>query len=624
MPTQNIGTLVGAAVRPINDTMPIASAFAFEINGGHHQVATLAARNAIIVQRRQWGMLCSVYNDPTIANNATYQLKYGHSDFDTSNNANWVLFSGGGGGGGSVAWVDPVISVSTNSPLSPADGDRYLVGKSAGDSLAGSFASLTNAGYSGTLPGGFIAQYSSSISGWVTTIPINGMTIRVNDEDNSFYRYEGTYSTGQWYKERVNQVRYLSAASSNKINYTITTGDYFTYSSEIVHRVQFGTANSGSTATLNINSLGAKNIKIQTNGGLADPGASSIVPSVVYDLIYDGTYFRLNLPGGGSSGGFPLKYRILPDEIISVPSYCEYLLYGDLEVNGIMNIDPTGKLVIINGALNLNGGTVSNYHRIEFVSFYGLPSGGSVGQVLYKSGSSDYSVGWTSSVSGGGGATPSLNQVLGVGNQTIDKNISLSQNTLITGSHSYIALWGTTYSNLFQASTPNTSFSQISNTAGIATHSVVTTSINKSSYYQKSISGKVSDAGSSEILKFDIGLSSGLGVGQYSTASVFFIRGTITAYSEISSPSYDSYAYGATLDGVFKVDKDGTISKVGIDIVEKHDSGFSNVQSDLNINIAGSDVQLWFTTQGGVNPMHFNFNYSIFKSSFGDSADYVI
>ena len=92
MPTQNIGTLVGAAIRPIDDTTQIASAFAFEINGGHHQVATLAARNLIMVQRRQWGMLCTVYNDPTVANNATYQLKYGHFSTNTEDNQNWVVF----------------------------------------------------------------------------------------------------------------------------------------------------------------------------------------------------------------------------------------------------------------------------------------------------------------------------------------------------------------------------------------------------------------------------------------------------------------------------------------------------------------------------------------------------
>ncbi len=370
MPTQNIGTLVGAAVRPLNDTMPIASAFAFEINGGHHQVATLSDRNAIIVQRRQWGMLCTVYNDTASSNNATYQLKYNHYSTNTMDNQNWVLFSGGGGGGGSISWVDPVLSVRTAAPSTPSTGDRYLVGKDDAASLSGAFSLLTNSGYPGTLVGGYIAEYSVDLGTWTTTLPVDGMTIRVNDEDNSFYRYEGTYSTGQWYKERVNQVRYLSASSGNRVDYSITTGDYFTYSTEMVYMVQFGTSNSGTSATLDINGLGSKSIKVQGVSALEDLVPSSISPSILYTLAYDGTQFRLNLPGSSnSSGGFPIKWRILSDETIYVPPYTEYLLYGDLEVYGQLDINTTGKVVIINGSLNMSGGTVSNSGNISLISF---------------------------------------------------------------------------------------------------------------------------------------------------------------------------------------------------------------------------------------------------------------
>ena len=373
MPTQNVGTLVGSAIRPLDDAMPIASAFAFEINGGHHQVATLVDRNNIMVQRRQWGMLCTVYNDATVANNATYQLKYGYNNgsTDTMDNANWVVFSGGSAGAaGSTNWSDPVISISTTPPNYPADGDRYLVGISSLSSLSGAFSSLTNAGYSGTLVGGFIAEYKSGLSNWVTTLPSNGMTIRVNNDDNAFYRYEGTYSTGLWYKERVNQVRTLSAASANRADYSISAGDYFTYSTEVVYLVQFATANSGGTASLNINSLGVKNMKKQTATGIVDLDANDLNPNGIYHLIYDGVYFRVNPIGAGSStGGFSLKYRIVPDERIVVPAYSEYLLYGDLEVNGILDISSTGKVVIINGALNVNGGTVSNSGNVQLITF---------------------------------------------------------------------------------------------------------------------------------------------------------------------------------------------------------------------------------------------------------------
>ena len=381
MPTQNVGTLVGAAIRPIDDAMPIASAFSFEINGGHHQVATLVARDAIIVQRRQWGMLCTVYNDSTSTNNATYQLKYGHNNGSTNtmDNANWVVFSGGGGAGGSANWVDPVLSVTMSTPGISGDGDRYLVGLDETASLSGSFASLTNTGYVGNLVGGYIAEYNSSISNWVTTLPTDGMTLRVNDQDNSFYRYEGTYSTGQWYKERVNQVRYLSAVSANGVDYTITTNDFFEYSTEVVYLVQFGTANSGSTATLNINGLGQTNMRKQNALGLSDFSKNDLNIVGVYNLIYDGTIFRVNQQAG-EGGAFTLKYRIIDSERIEVPAYSEYLLYGDLEVNGILDINATGKVVLVNGGLNVNGGTVSNSNRIEFVT---VPQAASTGVVGY-------------------------------------------------------------------------------------------------------------------------------------------------------------------------------------------------------------------------------------------------
>ena len=194
----------------------------------------------------------------------------------------------------------------------------------------------------------------------------------MNDEDNSFYRYEGTYSNGQWYKERVNQVRYLSASSADRVNYSISAPDYFTYSSEAVYMVQFGTSNSGTTASLNINGLGAKSIRLQSNTGLSDFAPSDIKTANVYTMLYDGSQFRLNLPGSGGSsttGGFDLKYRIVSDERIYVPPYSEYLLYGSLEVNGELDISNTGKVVIMNGGLNVNGGTVSNSGNIQFINF---------------------------------------------------------------------------------------------------------------------------------------------------------------------------------------------------------------------------------------------------------------
>jgi hypothetical protein len=99
----------------------------------------------------------------------------------------------------------------------------------------------------------------------------------------------------------------------------------------------------------------------------------------VYNLIYDGTIFRVDQQAG-EGGAFTLKYRIIDSERIEVPAYSEYLLYGDLEVNGILDINATGKVVLVNGGLNVNGGTVSNSGNIEFVT---VPQAASTGVAGY-------------------------------------------------------------------------------------------------------------------------------------------------------------------------------------------------------------------------------------------------
>ena len=94
---QNVGTLVGAAIRPLTDTMPIASAYATEIKGGLHFAETIIERDAIIEERREWGMMCYVTDDYQ-----TYQLQYNPLVIGgtiSMSNSNWELFSGSGGGG---------------------------------------------------------------------------------------------------------------------------------------------------------------------------------------------------------------------------------------------------------------------------------------------------------------------------------------------------------------------------------------------------------------------------------------------------------------------------------------------------------------------------------------------
>lgn len=182
--SQNIGTLITAAIRPNDSLDLIASAFANEVKGGHHGYATLAERDALIDARREWGMLVTVYNDG--GNNGTYQLTYGYVDTTISNDSNWVLFSGGVSGNNST-WANSVLSLGSTPPLLPTDGDRYLIGTTASDQW------FTNEGK--------IAQYSSVLGTWSFTTPVDGYSLVINDEVGAIYRYTGSYSTGVWVKQ---------------------------------------------------------------------------------------------------------------------------------------------------------------------------------------------------------------------------------------------------------------------------------------------------------------------------------------------------------------------------------------------------------------------------------------
>ena len=341
---KNTGTLVTSAIRPNGTELPIASAFAVEIKGGLHSYVTLAARNSIIYERREWGMLVNVYNDTT--NNGTYQLVYSKVDTDIMNNSNWARFSGSGSsGGGSAFWLDPVIEIRNAQPT-PVDGARYIIGSAPTGTQWASISPNT------------IVQYELASGTWLQTTALSDMSVRINSDGNAIYRFNGV----SWIKEKIRQVFSLSATSSNAISYTGTSSLISSYDTDSLYVVQFATANAGTNVTINLNSLGSRPVYQQTNYGTASFTGKDISPSVQYGMYYDGTAFRLNKPTAEPTF---TRYRIQSSETVVVPAYQEYLVYGNLEVNGFLNVDPMGKVVIINGALNINGGTVSNYGNVS-------------------------------------------------------------------------------------------------------------------------------------------------------------------------------------------------------------------------------------------------------------------
>ena len=342
---KNTGTLVTAAIRPNDSNDKIASAYAIEIKGGLHSYETLVTRNSIIAERREWGMLVNVYNDTT--NNGTYQLVHSKVDTDIMNNSNWARFSGSGSGGGSAFWLDPVIEIRNAQPA-PVDGARYIIGSTPTGAQWASISPNT------------IVQYELASVTWQQTTALSDMSVRISSDGNAIYRFNGS-----WIKEKIRQVFSLSATSSNAISYTDTSSLISSYDTDSLYVVQFATANAGTDVTINLNSLGSRPVYQQTNYGTASFTGKDISPSVQYGMYYDGTAFRLNKPTAEPTF---TRYRIQSNETVVVPAYQEYLVYGNLEVNGFLNVDPMGKVVVINGALNINGGTVSNYGNVSEIT----------------------------------------------------------------------------------------------------------------------------------------------------------------------------------------------------------------------------------------------------------------
>lgn len=89
-----------------------------------------------------------------------------------------------------------------------------------------------------------------------------------------------------------------TAAGTNTYTVTITGYPYYRAGDEV--KILFTNANTG-TATLNINSLGAINLRKNGSTPLA---SGDLVAGSTYILSYDGTNFQvLNIPGSGGGGG---------------------------------------------------------------------------------------------------------------------------------------------------------------------------------------------------------------------------------------------------------------------------------------------------------------------------------
>lgn len=280
---QNIGTLISATIRP-NDTLdPIASAFSNEIKGGHHSYATISERNSIILQRRDWGMLVTIFNDTITSNNKTYQLVRGFSSINIMDNNNWVVFNTGSGSGSSSSnsWIDSVNDILDTPPISPNDGDRYLVSSTP----SGIWFDKSNR----------VVTWNSSLNTWLYYIPEDGDMVVVKDENNCVFRYGFSVNiNGSWIRQIFGGIPIKTYISNETIEVPINT-QYFVYG-DLTIDSGGNLINNGQVITLNGNIIILDDGVFTNYGEYISPIATNLNEVVTYSKFTTNINVISNIP----------------------------------------------------------------------------------------------------------------------------------------------------------------------------------------------------------------------------------------------------------------------------------------------------------------------------------------
>lgn len=360
--SKNKGTLVSSTIRPISASSSYPTAHANELLGGFQTVNDIISRDNIVTERRAFGMLVYV-----VVTDEFYQLKTVNS-LNLSDNLNWSLVPFGASSN-NTEWVNSVISRSNTPPGSPNINDRYLVITGSG----------TWTGYDN-----LIVEWNGTI--WVATIPSEGMAVKVDDETNSIYFYEGSYFPfGSWGRKDF-------VSNPLEILYNIPSVDTINVGTNSEYLI-FGNLNVdgqintwGKVVVLNGTISGAGTVGIYGSGsveqydllteiyggtGISIDPQSPYTRRVSVDLIA-GTSISISNSGNSvvisaqhQSQDYP-KYVIEASETITVPDYQEYWIYGGLTVYGTLDIGTYGKVVVANGAfVAATGSLINNMGNVE-------------------------------------------------------------------------------------------------------------------------------------------------------------------------------------------------------------------------------------------------------------------
>jgi hypothetical protein len=369
--SQNIGTLVSSPIRPLSSGMTIPTAFADEIKGGLHSVADLAERNQIPTDRREFGML--VYTE---ASDEFYQLKQIVTT-DLFDNLNWQLLAIGPSASFTSEWQDSVISRKGDPTLLvPTNGDRYLI--------------VT--GVNGWL--GKDDQVAEFTGTWSYTLPTEGMSLRVDDDQGPVY----SYLSGSWLRQEfVTDPLYP--------HWNIPTGTTVSVSTQSMY-LSYGDLQIDGLLN-NFGKVVLLNGTISGSGSINNIGSGSVQQVDLVSNIYGGTGINITQPSlgtrtieidivagtgigisttGSSVGVYALpndpvftQWTITASQTMSVPDYQHYFIYGDLEVFGTLDIGTFARVVVLNGTFSAaTGSTIINPGNIEL---YDLAMKGVTGSI---------------------------------------------------------------------------------------------------------------------------------------------------------------------------------------------------------------------------------------------------
>lgn len=238
-----------------------------------------------------------------------------------------------------------VLARSSNTIIGVGDYGRTIIATST-------FTQTLTA--AGTLGDGFVVQYRNNGTGVITLDPDGSETI---DGNTTLILYPGQscviYSNGSTFYTigRNGDTHYAVASGTD--TYTATLAPIIAaYITGRTYNIKFTNANTSTTPTINLNSLGAKTM-VRANGAVL--GVGEIEDDMVLRLTYDGTNMvATNFTASTTANvKVPVRQCVLSSLLNSSGQAAAVSIGADLDVD--LDADPTAFTLTFAGGFDSNG-----------------------------------------------------------------------------------------------------------------------------------------------------------------------------------------------------------------------------------------------------------------------------